>query len=245
MANLEKDLLKELKRFNQIGYNATNLQEQMLGGFQGLGMGSHVDRIMGTKKSELGEQEDPEAEVDDAAPEVTTFDEMGVGDEEVDLDVDTTPAGDTPPPPPPAPTTPAPATPAAEPAAEEENTTEVEVTDLVDKQENLEKNTEETNDKLESLMDMLDGMEEKLSGMDQLMNQISSLEQKIEKYRPKSEREKLEMRKLDSGPYNQTLVDFWDDSQEKFEAQGKTEYTLTPEDVENFSDTDIQKSFNV
>ena len=151
MGKLENSLQEELKRFNQIGYNATNLEEQMLGGFQGLGMGSHVDRIMGTKKSELGEQEDPEEPAEEEI-DTASFEEMGVGDD-VEAEVETTTddvTGDVPPPPPPA-------TPAAEPAAEvpvadveaEEDTTEVEVTDLVDKQENLEKNSEETNDKLD------------------------------------------------------------------------------------------------
>ena len=46
---------------------------------------------------------------------------------------------------------------------------------------------------------------------------------------------------MDSGPYDQTLSDFWDDSQDKFEAQGKEEYILTTDDVSNFSDSEIQK----
>ena len=238
MDNLEKKLLKELKRFNQIDYNSKNLEEQNLAGFGNLGMGSHVERILGKKKSELGEQEDPEAPaVPTEDEEVMSFDEMGMGDEE-DMDIEAEVA----PPPPPAPGA---VPPPAAPAAPEEETVEVEVSDLIDKQETLEKSSEETNTKLDSLMSMLDGMEEKLSGMDQLMNQISNLEQKIEKYRPKSEQEKMDLRKLDSGPYDQSLVDFWDDSQEKFEAQGKTEYTLTPEDIDNFSDADIQQSFNL
>tara|TARA_R110001592_G_scaffold162262_1_gene395360 strand:+ start:2756 stop:3514 length:759 start_codon:yes stop_codon:yes gene_type:complete len=251
MANTEKTLQEELKRFNQIGYNATNLEEQMLGSVGGGSgfMSKQGDSIrlknFNERQQEMSEQEEnPE----DAAPDITTFDEMGVGDDtEAELDIETTPPTDIPPA---APTDTPPVAPPIPPAApvadgeSEEGATEVEVTDLVDKQENLEKNTEETNNKLESLMSMLDGMEEKLSGMDQLMNQISSLEQKIEKYRPKTEEEKIEMRKLDSGPYNQSLANFWDDSQEKFETQGKTEYVLNTDDVQNFSDTEIQQSFN-
>ena len=195
MDNLEKKLLNELKRFNQIGYNSQNLSEQNLGGFGNLGMGSHVERILG--KTELGEQEDVEADVETEDDEDTTsFDELGLGDAEVEMETGDAPTDENipaaPPTPPAAPTTlpttPPPAIPGA-PEKEDENTTEVEVTDLVSNQETLEKNTSETNDKLESLMSMLDGMEEKLTGMDELMNQISSLEQKIEKYRPKSEEE--------------------------------------------------------
>lgn len=250
MANTEKTLQEELKRFNQIGYNSTNLEEQMLGGVGGGSgfMSKQGDSIrlknFNERQQEMSEQEEnPE----DAATDITTFDEMGVGDDtEAELDIETTPPTDTPP----AATDTPPAAPPIPPVApvadgeSEEGATEVDVTDLVDKQENLEKNTEETNNKLESLMSMLDGMEEKLSGMDQLMNQISSLEQKIEKYRPKTEDEKIEMRKLDSGPYNQSLANFWDDSQEKFETQGKTEYVLNTDDIQNFSDTEIQQSFN-
>lgn len=250
MDNLEKKLLNELKRFNQIGYNSQNLSEQNLGGFGNLGMGSHVDRILG--KTELGEQEDVEADVETDDDDTTTsFDELGLDDAEVEMETGDAPTDEnipaappTPPTAPKPPTTPPPAIPGA-PEKEDENTTEVEVTDLVNNQETLEKNTSETNDKLESLMSMLDGMEEKLTGMDQLMNQISSLEQKIEKYRPKSEEEKLDLRKQDSGPFDQSLSDFWNDNQDKYKEQGKEEYVLTPEEIDNYSETEIQKSFNV
>ena len=81
--------------------------------------------------------------------------------------------------------------------------------------------------------------------MDQLMAQINNLEEKIETFRPQSEQEKLNSRKMDSGPYDQTLSDFWDDSQDKFETQGKEEYILTTDDVDNFSDSEVQQSFNL
>jgi len=253
MDNLEKSLNEELKRFNQIGYNSINLEEQMLGsvgggsGFMTKQGDSERLKKFEARQIEMSEQEDVEAPaVDDTMmddAEITSFDEMGVGDEEVAVDiegeVDATapPAPPTPPVPPAEPEVPA----EAEPAAE----VEVEVGDLIDKQETLEKSSEETNTKLDSLMSMLDGMEEKLEGMDQLMAQINNLEEKIETFRPQSEQEKLDSRKMDSGPYDQTLSDFWDDSQDKFEAQGKEEYILTTDDVDNFSDSEIQKSFNL
>ena len=251
MGNLEKELLEELKRFNQIGYNSKNLNEQNMGGFGNLGMGSHVDRILG--KSELGEQEEPETDVDteeDSLPPLgqmpPSFDEVEIGDVEGA-------EGDSLTPPPAPPAAGADPTQTAAPSGDdlvpadgegEGDTTEVDVTDIVTKQEGLEKTSGETNQKLDTLMDMLTGMEEKLSGMDDLMAQIEDIESQIEKFRPKTQEEKVELRKLDSGPYNQSLVDFWDDSQDKFEAQGKQEYILTPEDVDNFSDTEIKKSFD-
>ena len=202
MDNLEKSLNEELKRFNQIGYNSINLEEQMLGSVGGgsgfMAKQGESDRVkkFESRQLEMSEQEDPEAPAEDE--DVTSFAEMGVGDEDVEVDLESeivapdavAPAAD------PAAPAPAadPAVPAEEPVTvpetpeETEDTTEVEVGDLIDKQETLEKNTEETNTKLDSLMSMLDGMEQKLAGMDQLMNQISSLEEKIENQRPKSEK---------------------------------------------------------
>jgi len=258
MDNLERSLKEEVTRFNQIGYNSMNLEEQTLGsvgggsGFMSKQGGSPRLEKFKARQLEMSEQEDPEAAIEDeeTIDDVASFAEMGVGDEEVAVDIEgELGATDAPPPPPPPPATapPVPEAPAAEttePVADED-TTEVEVTDLVDKQESIENSSVETNEKLDTLMGMLDGMEDKLEGMDELMNQITSLEQKIEEFRPQTEREKLNNRKMDSGPFNKSVADFWDDSQEKFEAQGKTEYTLTHDDIDNFSDMEIQKSFNV
>ena len=252
MDNLERSLKEEVKRFNQIGYNSMNLEEQTLGtvgggsGFMSKQGGSPRLEKFKARQIEMSEQEDLEVPVEDE--DVASFADMGVGDEEVAVDiegeVDTT-VPPAPPAPPVPPVPPAesevPVEPAAEPAAE----VEVEVSDLIDKQETLGKSSEETNTKLDSLMSMLDGMEEKLAGMDQLMAQINSLEEKIETFRPQSEQEKLNSRKMDSGPYDQTLSDFWDDSQDKFQQQGKKEYVLTHDDVDNFSETEVQQSFNV
>ena len=41
------------------------------------------------------------------------------------------------------------------------------------------------------------------------------LKAKIEKYKPKSPEQKLELRSLDSYPYNQKLTDFFDDKRVK------------------------------
>jgi hypothetical protein len=66
---------------------------------------------------------------------------------------------------------------------------------------------------------------------------------KVEKYRVKTPEEKLELRTLDSGPYNQKLSDFFQDKEEEMEKSGKNEYVLTQSDVEDYSNPDIKKSF--
>jgi hypothetical protein len=79
--------------------------------------------------------------------------------------------------------------------------------------------------------------------MDTIVNKLNDLEAKLEKYREKSPEEKLQLRSLDSGPYSQKLSDFFSDNQDKFEKQGKDEYILTKDEVEDFSPHEIKKSF--
>lgn len=123
---------------------------------------------------------------------------------------------------------------------DEKGTKEIEITDLVKSQKNVEKKQEEYFD---TLFKHLDDLESKLSNMDTIVNQLNSLEDKVEKMRPRTPEEKLELRSLDSGPYNQKLSDFFEDKQEDMEKSGKNEYILTQDDVEGYSPSDIKKSF--
>lgn len=128
----------------------------------------------------------------------------------------------------------------------EENTTdgeseELEITDLVNSQKNIETKQD---DYFDNLFKQLGDLESKLSSMDNIVNKLNSLEDKIEKYRPKTPEEKLELRSIDSGPFNQKLTDFFVDKQEDMEKSGKNEYILTTDEVENFTDDEIKQSFN-
>jgi len=117
---------------------------------------------------------------------------------------------------------------------------ELDITDLVKSQQSVEKKQEEYFD---NLFKHLEGLESKLSDMDSIMNKLNDLETKVEKYRVKTPEEKLELRSLDSGPFNQKLTDFFEDKQEDMEKTGKNEYILTKDDVEAYSPSDIKKSF--
>jgi tRNA(Glu) U13 pseudouridine synthase TruD len=79
--------------------------------------------------------------------------------------------------------------------------------------------------------------------MDKLVGKIDSLEAKIDKYRPKTPQEKLELRSIDSGPFNQKLTDFFVDKEEDMEKSGKNEYVLTTDQVKDFSTSDVKDSF--
>jgi len=119
-------------------------------------------------------------------------------------------------------------------------TEEMDITDLVKSQKKVEEKQEEY---FENLFKHLDGLESKLGEMDGIMSKLNDLESKIEKYREKTPQEKLELRTLDSGPFNQKLSQFFDDKEEDMEKSGKNEYILTQNDVEDYSPNEIQKTF--
>jgi hypothetical protein len=249
MAKLEKKILDEIARFNQIGYNSHNLEEQLVGGTQA---GSGFEQTQGNsprlekfrkRQQEMSEQEeidaageeeeleiptDPEAALEELPAEEGGEDLEGGEDMEMEDEISMEDDVDT------------------------GTGTEVEVTDLVQAQEKIEKNVEDNktslddnNEKLTSLLDKLGDLETQLSGMDDILKQINNLEDKIEKYRPKTSNEKMELRKKhDSGPYNKTLEDFWTDEQDKYKEQGKVDYVLTKDEVEDYNNADIKQSFN-
>ena len=124
---------------------------------------------------------------------------------------------------------------------EEENKEELDVTDLVASQKNMEQKQEEYFD---NLFAQLKTLEEKLGEMDGLVTTINNLETKFDKFRPKTPQEKLELRSLDSGPFNQKLSDFFEDKEPDMEKSGKNEYVLTTDDANNYSTNDVETSFN-
>ena len=123
---------------------------------------------------------------------------------------------------------------------EDSGTEELDITDLVTSQKNIETKQEEYFNNLFSQLETLQG---KLGEMDKLVSKIDALEAKVEKYRPKTAQEKLELRSLDSGPYNQKLSDFFVDKEEEMEKSGKNEYVLTTDEVKDFSPSEVRDSF--
>ena len=149
---------------------------------------------------------------------------------------------------PPAPTGPQPVDVATDPDVEkiddekksESKTEELDITDLVKSQKKVEEKQEEY---FNNLFQHLTDLETKLGEMDGIMNKLNDLEAKVEKYRQKTPQERLELRTLDSGPFNQKLSQFFDDKEEDMEKSGKNEYVLTQDEVEDYSPNEIKKTF--
>jgi molecular chaperone GrpE (heat shock protein) len=127
-----------------------------------------------------------------------------------------------------------------EEGGDEGGSEELDITELVDSQKNIETKQEEY---FNNLFGQLNDLQSRLGEMDQIMNKLNSLEAKIEKYREKTPQEKLELRSYDSYPFNQKLSQFFDDKQEEMEKTGKNDYVLTDDEVKDINVNDIKNSF--
>ena len=129
----------------------------------------------------------------------------------------------------------------SEESGEESDSEELDITDLVTSQKNVESKQQEYFD---MMFKQIEDMQSKLNSMDQVFEKLNSMEQKIEKYRPRTAQEKLELRSLDSGPFNQKLSSFFDDKQQDMEKSGKNEYVLTSDEVEQIVPSEIKRTFD-
>jgi hypothetical protein len=144
---------------------------------------------------------------------------------------------------------PAPMDAAAEPAMDD--TEEIDITDLVNMTKSLKKDIEGTqNDnsavisKMDDVFTKLDDLASKLSEMDTLVQKIEQLGAEVKQMKPETPQERLEMRSLDSYPFNQKPTDFFSQKQEEMRASGKNEYVLTKDDVNDFTPEVLRDTFN-
>ena len=131
------------------------------------------------------------------------------------------------------------------------DTEEIDITDLVNMTKNikndLDNNKQDNSNvigKMDDVFTKLNDLESKLAQMDQVMAKIDQLGATVEANKPKSEVEKLEMRSLDSYPFNEKPQEFFAHKQGEMRASGKNEYVLTKDDIENYPVDQIRSSFN-
>ena len=137
------------------------------------------------------------------------------------------------------------------PPADGMDTEEIDITDLVNMTKNIKNDLENNKTdnasvigKMDDVFTKLGDLEQKLAQMDAVMAKIDELGAKVEASKPKTGVEKLEMRSLDSYPFNEKPQEFFANKQSEMRASGKNEYILTKSDVENYSQDEIEKTFN-
>ena len=216
--SIEKQILEELKRFNQI--NSYILNEQ-----------PEEAPVSDLPPAETTTETTPPAEPEGAEPAATPDDTAATPETATEVpepvDVENDPDVEEV---------------DAEKETEEGDTEEIDITDLVTSQQEIQAKQDEF---MDSMFSKLDDLASKLENMDQIMSKINDLESKFEKYRTKTPEEKLELRSLDSYPYNQKLTDFFEDKEQEMQQTGKNEYVLTSDEVENFSPNEVKKTFNL
>jgi hypothetical protein len=137
------------------------------------------------------------------------------------------------------------------PAESTEDTEEVDITDLVNMTKSIKKelenkssSTTDVDAKMNDIFTKLDSLERQLSTMDNIISKIEELGSKVEEMKPKSPQEKLELRSLDSYPFNQNPQQFFATKQDEMRQSGKNEYVINKSDIENYSKETIKDTFN-
>lgn len=124
---------------------------------------------------------------------------------------------------------------------------ELDVTELVKGSEAAKESADAANSKIEQLMNMVNKLETQLTTMSDISSKIDALEKEIEVRNP-TPKEKLEMRSLDSYPYNIKLSDFWAEKSDRYETGAEEkpkEYILKQSDInDDYIESDIKSSFD-
>ena len=128
----------------------------------------------------------------------------------------------------------------------------INVTDIVNKVGDVEEKVVDSDDNLTKIMDTISSLKSKLGDMEQILAKINDLESKIEETMPKTPEQKLELRSLDSYPYNVKLDDFWKKDIPGYEIEKsngetfkKKELVLTKDEVDDYSDQEVRDSFSI
>jgi len=124
----------------------------------------------------------------------------------------------------------------------DDETVEVDVTDIVDKTEETKSSVDDMGSKMDDLLSKLSDLESQVTDMDGVINKIDDLEKEIERRNP-TPVERLEMRSMDSFPYSVKLTDYWKDKEGYDTSEPEDEYTLTQSDIDNFDEKEIRSSF--
>lgn len=134
---------------------------------------------------------------------------------------------------------------------EGEETEEVDITDLVNmtksiknELDDMKKDESNKGTELNNVFTKLDAFEQSFQKLDVLLARIDQMDQKIETIKEPTPVEKLEMRSLDSYPFNEKPEEFFNHKQDEMRQSGKNEYILTKDKIENYTPHEINKSFN-
>jgi hypothetical protein len=138
-----------------------------------------------------------------------------------------------------------------------EEVEEIDVTSIVTKSDEAKdaaqqavSAAQQNSEYLKSMTDTISNLSGQLEKMDAILSRVSKLERDI-----KTPEEKLELRSLDSYPFNLKLTDYWNDKaaeNDHYNITGgettvngqKKQYTISKDDVDTYNEEEVQGSFN-
>jgi len=135
-----------------------------------------------------------------------------------------------------------------------EDEVELDVTELVQGTEAARQSADHANQQIGDLLAKFDTLTQSLDKMDSINAKIDDIEHEIETRNPTPE-EQLEMRSLDSFPYNLKLTDYWSEKEGHYDAMkngedgeggnGPEEFVLTQDEVDqDYNSNHIKDSFS-
>lgn len=135
----------------------------------------------------------------------------------------------------------------------ETDETVIDVEDLTNAQDEINKKVNSVGMDLSNVSGQLNKLMTYIQKMDNLIDQnnskIEAFQNDLEERLP-TETEKLELRVTDSNPFNVKTKDYWDNVSKKYDINGQDEkeekeYVITDDDINQFSDASIAKTFTV
>ena len=143
---------------------------------------------------------------------------------------------------------------------EDSDVEEIDVTDIVKRADDAKgyaekavSAAEEGKNMISDLMTKFEALQQSLSKIDTVATELNTIKKDIQSQKPK---EKLELRSLDSYPFNVKLTDYWNDEKLKAnyeitsgapDAESKDGevkvWKLDPNEAKDYSNVDIKKSF--
>jgi hypothetical protein len=128
-----------------------------------------------------------------------------------------------------------------------DNTEEIDITDLVNMTKSIKRDLENNNSNqldMEPIFSKLNDLEVQIQQMDSIVGKIDQLYSKIDEIKPKTPEERLEMRSLDSYPFNINPNEFFTEKQKEMKETGKNEYILRKSEIDSYTPSNIKNSFS-
>lgn len=127
--------------------------------------------------------------------------------------------------------------PAPEPVVEPaEDEVEVDISDIIKGGQEAKESIDKISSKMDIMMKKYAEINHRLASINSLEQKIEGLEHEIEKRNP-TEEEKLELRSVDSAPFNLKLSDYWADKEGIYDVMNKDDnnkqYVITQKDVDD------------